>query len=143
MTPPSATSAISCAKSATIAERHPGLCSEAKMPTGHLVRSAHGVPFLRGLATRHPIVLALGFGVMVRDAATRLRLSTLLVYCERGIAYCRRAADVEGEIVRDAGCGETLVDEVARDGKITPAETAQLRRAFEEIRVEAHEGKIL
>lgn len=80
---------------------------------------------------------------MLGQAAQRLRQPTVLVLADNGARWARKAADVDGEIVRDAGCGQTLVDEVARDGKITTAEAAQLRRAFTEIEEEAREGRVL
>lgn len=95
------------------------------------------------LNPRHPIRLALGFFIMLRDAAQRLRQPTVLVLADNGARWATQAAAVDGEIVRDAGCGETLVTEVARDGKITPVEAEQLRKAFTEIQTEAREGRVL
>lgn len=95
------------------------------------------------LVSRHPARLALGFAIMARDSATRLRLTTIVIFCDRAIKWARTAADVSGEIVVDAGCGETLVDEVARDGQITATEAEQLRRQFAEIQTEAREGRII
>lgn len=95
------------------------------------------------LARLHPLRLVLGGARFARDLARRAGCTSCVVWCEQVEAWALRAGTVTCEIARDAGCGETLVDEVARDGVITPAEAAQLRRQFGEIATEAVEGRVV
>ena len=64
------------------------------------------------------------------------------------LADCARPAvltvrEVFCELVREAGEGEMLVEEVARDGKITATEAKQLRDLFAEMGTEAREGRVV
>lgn len=98
---------------------------------------------MKDLAPRHPVRLAVGSARILGDLAQRIRNSAILIWAEKGEQWAREAAGVDSEIARDAGNGELLVDEVARDGVITPTEAAQLRRHFSEIGTEAREGRIV
>ena len=98
---------------------------------------------MHSLTRDHPAQLCWGFLLEVEEQA---RLKHQLVFTF--LADCARPAvltvcDVFREIVRDAGNGETLVDEVALDGVITTTEARQLRGLFAEIGTEAREGRVV
>lgn len=95
------------------------------------------------LASRHPVQLVLGGIMLAEQMATTRRQLTLAALCDSAIDWAHDARDVVVEIVRDAGNAALLVEEIARDGRITPAEAAQMRRVLQEIETEAREGKVI
>lgn len=95
------------------------------------------------LARTHPVQTLFGELVLQEQLAMRGRQLTFAVIARDCIEWAVETRDVLREIARDAGNGEALVDEVARDGRITPVETGQLRGMFQEIGFEAVEGKIV
>lgn len=95
------------------------------------------------LAHNHPIQAVFGGLLLGEELARKTGQLSLAVICESAAEWADSARDVFAAIVRDAGAGELLVDEVAKDGHITPTEARQLRGIFEEIEVEAKEGRVI
>ena len=95
------------------------------------------------LAPTHPIQAVFGGLLLGEELARKTGQLSLAVLCDQAAEWADTAREVFAEIVRDAGGGELLVDEVARDGHITPTEARQLRGIFEEIETEAREGRVI
>jgi hypothetical protein len=98
---------------------------------------------MNALAEQHPVQLVMGGLLLAEELAAKDRQLSLACLCDMAAEWCDSARAVFAEIAADAGCGETLVDEVAKDGVITPTEARQLRGLFEEIGTEAREGRIV
>lgn len=95
------------------------------------------------LHEEHPVQAVFGGLMIAADLATKGRQLSLATICESAAEWCDQVWEVFAEIARDAGNGEILVDEVARDGVITKREAKQLRSLFAEIGTEAIEGRVL
>lgn len=95
------------------------------------------------LVGQHPVQLVMGGLLLAEELAAKDRQLSLACLCGMAAEWCDQVREVLAEIGRDAGNGELLVDEVARDGVITPREAKQLRGLFSEIGIEATEGRIL
>lgn len=95
------------------------------------------------LAPTHPVQSVFGGLLLGEELARKTGQLSLVVICDAAAEWADSAREVFAEIVRDAGAGELLVDEVAKDGVITPSEARQLRGLFEEIATEAREGRVL
>lgn len=95
------------------------------------------------LIADHPAQLCWGFVLEVERLAVERRqlVFSFLADCARPAVLTVR--EVFKELVREAGEGEMLVEEVARDGKITETEAKQLRDLFSEIGTEAREGRVI
>lgn len=98
---------------------------------------------MSALAHSHPIQAVFGGLLLGEELARKNGQLSLAVLCASAAEWADTARDVFAEIVRDAGAGELLVDEVAKDGHITPKEARQLRGIFEEIETEAREVRVL
>lgn len=95
------------------------------------------------VAREHPVQMVIGAVLVADELATRRGQLSLAVMCEKAAEWACATRDVLVEIARDAGNGELLVDEIARDGLITPTEARQARALFGEIGTEAREGRVI
>lgn len=95
------------------------------------------------LVPAHPIQAVFGGLLLGEELARKTGQLSLAVLCEQAMEWADTAREVFSEIVRDAGAGEVLVDDVAKDGVITPTEANQLRGIFAEIETEAREGRVI
>lgn len=91
----------------------------------------------------HPVQLVLGGLLIAEELATKNRQLSLAVLCEKAAEWACESRAVLVEIAQDAGNGELLVEEIARDGIITITEARQARGLFAEIGTQAREGRIL
>lgn len=98
---------------------------------------------MNAVAQDHPIQAVFGGLLLGEELARKTGQLSLAVLCEQAMEWADTAREVFAEIVRDAGVGETIVDEVAKDGVITTTEARQLRGIFEEIETEAREGRVV
>lgn len=98
---------------------------------------------MQPLYREHPAQLCWGFLLLVEEQAREKHqlVFTFLAQVARPAVLTVR--EVIQEIVREAGEGTTLVDEVAKDGVITTTEARQIRGLFEEIETEAREGRVI
>ena len=86
--------------------------------------------------------LLIGAVVVAEEMATKgCQLSFASLFRD-AIGWAVEVRDVLAEIAADATYGADLVVRVASDGKITADEVAELSKVFNEIEVEALEGRI-
>lgn len=95
------------------------------------------------LSEEHPVQAVMGGLLIAEELARKGAQLSLATICESAAEWCDNVVAVFEEIAADAGNGELLVDEVAKDGQITAREAKQLRGLFAEIKTEASEGRII